>query len=324
MSFFGDLVSSIGTDKVPPPRPPSRPNSANTPRPANSDIKNGPRQNANAAVAMSAGTKRKADEISTVSKVSKTAPEAALTRQAAPPLHASKAQPPKASTAPGSQPNQPMASSRPKPSTPVTPAESKPAPKGSYAEMMARAKLSAEQRAQSAVGMIKHQDTKKDKMSKLAERRKMEQDKARGVNPVSTTIKNGRPVSRRSASPAKIEPAKAKPAAPAKSTYKGTMGMSASRRAESKGRPKARRYDEYLGTDEEDNSDIDEDEDDYGSNASSDMEAGFDDMEVEESRALKSAKEDDARELALENQLKREKDERRRKLESLAASKRKR
>lgn len=81
------------------------------------------------------------------------------------------------------------------------------------------------------------------------------------------------------------------------------------------------RSDQYLGTDEEDDEDgygYDDDGDEYYSDESSDMEGGFDDLEMEERVALKAAKDDDARELALENKLKREKEERKRKLAAMA------
>jgi hypothetical protein len=48
------------------------------------------------------------------------------------------------------------------------------------------------------------------------------------------------------------------------------------------------------------------------------MEAGAFDLDEEEQRALRAAKEEDARELALETQHKREKEERRKKLLQLA------
>ncbi|KAF2498866.1 hypothetical protein BU16DRAFT_558905 [Lophium mytilinum] len=57
----------------------------------------------------------------------------------------------------------------------------------------------------------------------------------------------------------------------------------------------------------------DEDEDDYGSDASSDMEAGAWDVEEEERKALLSAKKEDEEELRRENELKRLKAERKRK-----------
>ena len=56
----------------------------------------------------------------------------------------------------------------------------------------------------------------------------------------------------------------------------------------------------------------------YDSDASSNMEAGAFDIDEEERVALQKAKEDDARELVLENKLKREKEERRKRLQALA------
>jgi hypothetical protein len=104
------------------------------------------------------------------------------------------------------------------------------------------------------------------------------------------------------------------------------MGLPSKRLPSS--RRQGSRQDEYLGTDEEDEgegsemagSGIDE------SDGSSDMEAGAFDIEREEQAALRAAKEDDAKELALEMKLKREKEarrksaieERRNKLQTLA------
>lgn len=70
----------------------------------------------------------------------------------------------------------------------------------------------------------------------------------------------------------------------------------------------------------------DDEEEDYDSGASSDMEGGIWDVEQEERVALKAAKEEDAKALAEENALKQEKEARKRKLMALnkaAAAKRK-
>ena len=221
--------------------------------------------------------------------------------------------------------------------------QSAPAPvkapsKGSYAEMMARAKEAAQTKTPSQVGVIKHQATDKIKGSKsAAERRKAEQEKIK-TNTTSNVNGNGKPDPRyRSKSPVKLakkgeasaprltkvpQPPLHAPARPQGPSYKGTLGQGNKRAREVDQRKKSRN-DEYLGTDEED-------EDGYGSygddepggysDASSDMEGGFDDLEVEERRTLRAAKEDDARELALENKLKREKLERQKKLAAMAAS----
>lgn len=101
------------------------------------------------------------------------------------------------------------------------------------------------------------------------------------------------------------------------------MGLS-SGRAQKQAQRKRTRYDEYLGTDEEDDdSDLgsygrDEEEEGYGSDVSSDMEAGAFELDEEEDKALRAAKMEDARELALENQLKKEKEERRKRLLAMA------
>ena len=249
--------------------------------------------------------------------------EGALRRLPAPPLNAPKAQTGKPSGALQPQPLKAAVSPSPVQATASTPVPTKPAAKGSYAEMMARAREKAD-RAQNQVGTIRHQDTKKEKMSRLAERRKADQGKAKAANPDSKIRNNGKKDARRSASPIKKDGPLAGKASgtPPKAKYAGTMGKSTTRaRAPDPGRSGNRkpRYDEYLGTDEEDDSGIDERErDDYGSDESDDMEAGFDDMELEDAKATGAAKEDDARELEMENKLKREKDERRRKLMAMA------
>ena len=82
-------------------------------------------------------------------------------------------------------------------------------------------------------------------------------------------------------------------------------------------------YNDYLDTDDEDGSDIIEDDEDGDGNdsdseGSSDMEAGVSDLEAEEARALRAAKQDDAKELEQELKRKREKEERKRKLQAMA------
>lgn len=199
---------------------------------------------------------------------------------------------------------------------------------------MARAKQAQEQRTQSKVGLIKHQATSKEKVSKLAERRREEQEKLKSDKPkgAQKIVPGDKTKKSRTASPTKADQPRV-PKAPRPplhappSSYKGTMGTAANKSRDSgAGRAAKRgRYDEYLGTDEEEDDEMEDYDDDdgygYGSDASSDMEAGIDDVEREEALALRAAKEDDARELALEAKLKREKEERRRRLE-MAASKR--
>ena len=110
--------------------------------------------------------------------------------------------------------------------------------------------------------------------------------------------------------------AKPPPKAPEGPSYRGTAGLPGrggnDRRAHGK-----RRRDEYLGTDEEDEGDYGG-YDDYYSDASSDMEAGFNDVAGEEDAALRSARMEDEKELAMEMAAKLEKQERQRKLAALA------
>lgn len=181
-----------------------------------------------------------------------------------------------------------------------------------------------------------HQAASKEKVSKMAMKRRDEDEKAKNAKGKSTKLNidnNGR-IYKRSTSPAKkpneaktIKPSRPPLAAPV-STYKGTMGQPGHRQplsARSGGKDSRRssKYDEYLGTDEEDEVDDDEVEDDEDmSDASSVMEAGAFDIDQEERLALKQAQEEDATEFALENKLKREKEERRKKLQALADKKR--
>lgn len=110
--------------------------------------------------------------------------------------------------------------------------------------------------------------------------------------------------------------------------YKGTMrssgsGVPAGKAVAKKGMPQDR-YGGYASW-----SDLDEaedEEDDYDSDGSSAMEAGIDDVELEEARALRIGKKEDQAAFEEEERLKREKLERKKKLLALskdAASKRK-
>jgi hypothetical protein len=79
--------------------------------------------------------------------------------------------------------------------------------------------------------------------------------------------------------------------------------------------------DEYLATDEEEEGEFGDygNYDDLYSDASSDMEAGFDDVWEEEDAALKSARKEDEQELQRETAAKKEKLERQKKLAALAS-----
>ena len=216
--------------------------------------------------------------------------------------------------------------------------------KGSFADMMARAKVAQQQRGGNQVGMIKHQAGTKEKILKMAERQKGSNGKSGDSESKSTSkvLSNGKMNQRGNADSQlpqqrhKNSEGASKSPLPlkAKSAYKGTMGRSARKLKDGStvGRsnhtqnrhPRSSNYNEYLDTDEEDGSDIidDDDEDgdgnDSGSEGSSDMEAGVSDLEAEEARALRAAKQDDAKELEHELQHKREKEERKRRLQAMA------
>ncbi len=206
-------------------------------------------------------------------------------------------------------------------------------PSGSFAALMAEAKVAQQQRAKSEVGQIKHQATVKERLSKTE--RKRREDEEKGLR-----LKLGKRPQHNSKVEKRVQPGAkarsessykgtAKPMPPV-SSYKGTAGRPSQHRSspsgprQQKGK-KSTRYDEYLGTDEEDEiigSDVDELDDKSKSDVSSDMEAGALDVEEEESKALREARADDAKELALENKMRREKEERRRRLQALANKRR--
>ena len=333
MSFLNDVLGSIGTGQSPaPPKPASKPTPPNPTQPAGDASKLVSRPAVNSASSANNNhTKRKAEGdlprpsdkiIKSNSRPGSSDHAISSVPSAALPTF----------TATKNSQNATSISAGPTAQAAVLKAP----PKGSFADIMARARLAQEQKGQNQVGMIMHQAAPKDKVSKMTMKRREEDDKAK--HPKATTTKksidSGR-IRRRSTSPIK-KPNEAKPikpprlplAAPAP-TYKGTMGQPSRRaplsaRSRGKDGRRSSRYDDYLGTDEEDDLDDDEVEDggEDGSDASSVMEAGAFDIDEEERLALKKAKEDDANELAIENKLKREKEERRKKLQALADKRR--
>ncbi|KAK5106109.1 hypothetical protein LTS08_000226 [Lithohypha guttulata] len=345
MSFLGDLVNTIGGDKAPAPpiRPSSRPASTNAPlsllsKSAPSTPSGAPNAKpvykGTAGITSSqqgGGLKRKAEDISTERPV----------KLQKPLLQTNSDNGQKTTKPNGSETRSPITSKPPSnglPSSiaPQTTAKplAKPAPRGSYADLLARAKEAQQTKTPSQIGMIHHKATDKVKPSKLneklAERKKEDQDKSKPGLPLSKAGTTGKSESRyRIGSPVKKvekdipkQPKKPQPPLHGPAVYKGTMGQAAKRPVDEIRRKKPSRNDDYLGTDEEDEGDYgydDEDEDDYGSDASDAMEGGgFDELEEEERMAEKIARDEDARELALEQRLKKEKLERKQKLAALA------
>ena len=245
---------------------------------------------------------------------------------------------------------------------PTHPAPPKAPAKGSYTALLARAKEKQQERGGSQVGLIKHQIGTKERPSKPLSHEQARQDttvrnKLASKSTLDKRTKNGkhgvgstkrthtddlnsqnRPKSKDVQESSKAPPTQS----PKRPVYKGTMGRSRDGQSRSTNpagassngehntsvphkRRKLARNDEYLGTDEEEDSDDGgsdiegfEDDDHYGSDASSDMEAGAFEVAEEETRAERQARLEDKKELNEEQRLKKEKDERRRRLEILA------
>ncbi|THC98419.1 hypothetical protein EYZ11_002078 [Aspergillus tanneri] len=209
---------------------------------------------------------------------------------------------------------------------------SKPPPKGSYADLMMKAKA-LQEKAPTQVGMFKHQAVSKEKLSKV-ERKKRAMEAQAKEKEAQAAKKRG---ATSNTVPGKLaqkrEPEElayrgtAKPLlAPAQPEYRGTAGLPSrvdptDRKAQSRA-GKRSRMDEYLGTDEEDEGEYADEYDDYYSDESSDMEGGFDDVAEEEAKALAAAKREDEEEMRAELAAKQEKLERRKKLATLAARRR--
>ncbi|KAF2118588.1 hypothetical protein BDV96DRAFT_391020 [Lophiotrema nucula] len=225
--------------------------------------------------------------------------------------------------------------------TPPPTSSTAPPKKGSYAAMLARAKQV--QSTKPPTPPVKNEPTKiLSKAERLALREQARAagkgKKAGSVGPPVKAVPGakGAPVQEKR-KPAELGyQGTARPAKkPIETGYKGTarsatvasgsagkpVGAGA---AKTKPKPAASRYDGYA--DWSDLDEVDEEEKDYGSDASSDMEGGIWDVEQEEQLALKAGKQEDLEEMRLENELKRQKEERKKKLTALnkaAAAKRK-
>lgn len=189
-------------------------------------------------------------------------------------------------------------------------------------------------KAPTKVGMFKHQAVPKEKLSKMERKKRAMEAQAKdkearlskkpGAAATSSVTKpsDGKPGLKREPEQLSYKGTARPTNSPAAPEYRGTAGIAPRRDPNSRNaRPVAgrRKMDEYLGTDEEDEGDYADEYDDYYSDASSDMEGGFNDMEEEEAMALASARKEDEEEWRAELAAKREKEERRKKLASLAA-----
>ncbi|MCJ1449785.1 hypothetical protein MMC28_000113 [Mycoblastus sanguinarius] len=341
MSFLNSVLSSIGGNGAPISTPPPQ-----TPRPQNANatqrtprVEDGPSPSNSSGIQ---NNKRKADDglAGRTGKFLKNDNTNGLGGRALPknpqlPMRNTK---PPVSTLSTTRPGPYRGTSKPDPAPakPATPTGDAPkAPKkGSYAEIMARSK--AAQDKPPAVGTISHKPKEKIAVSykkELKLKKKALKDKKLGIKsasrPGSSDSKSSSPMPQSSKKKA-IQPGYQGTAKPKlQPTYKGTMKpvsadeKSASRdRNRDSGQASRNRINEYAATDDEDLEDEDEDEDGEGSgegsDESDDMEAGFSDVEQEESVAARAARKEDEEEARLEAKLKSEKEERKKRLEQLA------
>ena len=201
--------------------------------------------------------------------------------------------------------------------------------KGSYKEIMARAQAAAGS-AKPPVGTISHKPKDRMEMSykkELKMKKKAIRDKKLGkvqdVGRPSSPHGNGnsQQLGKTGRNPPQAaDSGAAKPKTPRpQPSYKGTMNPSAVPRKSDKPKHSANQYaatDDEL--DEDDAEDGVDEEYGYSDEESDDMEAGFSDVEQEESAAAKAARKEDEEEARLEARLRREKEERKRRLEAIA------
>ncbi|KAL9626291.1 MAG: hypothetical protein Q9204_007423 [Flavoplaca sp. TL-2023a] len=238
--------------------------------------------------------------------------------------------------------------SRPSPSSPSptsaspTAASAKPRPpkKGSYAEIMARAATNNKPQ----LGVIKHkpketisvkQEIMMRKKGILPKGKAGNKDVRNGKSGRKSNSPVGSAASSKNPNPAtkKVPPQpsyKGTAAPRPQPTYKGTMNIKAGSSIANTARRKDSNYDrsrsssikpsrrsmEYESDEEED--ELDEEENGY-SDESGDMEAGVFEVEEEETAAAKAARKEDDEQLRIENQLKKEKEERKMRLTAMAA-----
>lgn len=222
----------------------------------------------------------------------------------------------------------------PPPTTdPAAPA--KPPKKGSFAEIMARGK-----QAQASLGQVgKIQHKKIEKAPSKREREDMKNLKAQRIQKnlgpngkFKSAVSSipGRSGEREKTKTAPVQEKKPKKAAVATTGYTGTARPKPGS-ANSLSKPSASSSSRYERVPDRYRDDRrpskrydseDEDELDYDSDASSDMEATGFEVDDEEERAARIARKEDAEALAEENRLKREKEEKKRRLAAMAKSRR--
>ena len=326
--FLDSIISSIGDGKGPSPVP----GTALTNRPT------APRSADQRTPSAAASLKRKADESSTPtnvpSKVSKLAGHTSLAQSRS--ATSSPGQRTIATTSKAST-RSPAPTGPPKPTGAVPGAKPAPAKTG-YLAVLERAK--AAQEAAKQIGQIKHHKT--ERLSRRERERLQAEAASKDKSAVS---KDGRSESRPAKANAGVsreEDSKKvrkpvdvgyrgtiRPTGPHQSAYRGTMGRAA---VSSRAGPPSSAYGRHLEGNRTRNRYEDEDEDeieeeeDYQSDASSVMEAGWDDVAKEEMASALLAKKEDEAAAEEEEALRRRKLERQKKLQALqdAAAKKKR
>jgi protein SPT2 len=218
----------------------------------------------------------------------------------------------------------------------------KPLKKGSYAEILARAKA-AQSGAHAQIGKIQHKPIEK----RLSKKERKEQEaqglqgrrgpKKASLPAAKTDSKDGRNGVRQNggkvSKKADLAPEKKiKKAALATTGYKGTArpipmlvrGKIPSSASRPNGKDEAgqSRRSIYATEEDEEDEDEDEEEEDYYSDESSDMEAAVYEVDEEEERATRIARKEDEEAAREETRLKCEKEEKRRRLIAMARGRR--
>lgn len=226
----------------------------------------------------------------------------------------------------GTKPVSNTAASQPvaKPTTPTSGTAPK---KGSYQEILARAK--AQQAQATQVGVIKHKKVEKPvKKDKVAQPSTQQVEAKKGVTSKDGGRNRTEDVKIKAAGIVKPKKKAAelgysgtmRPSA-AVPSYKGTMKAGAGSKSSS-GRPQDSGYRGTAGRDKgryASYSDEEDEEEDYYSDASSDMEAGTWDVEEEENFSLRAARKEDLEAEKQEDEHRRQKELRRKQLAKMAA-----
>ncbi|KAK5127117.1 hypothetical protein LTR85_008477 [Meristemomyces frigidus] len=347
MTSFSTLLSSLG-DK---PEAPTQ-SSANVSKSTSTQ----PDRRANGATDRfkltpnnaAAGVKRKSQEPETVvrPKIIKTEQNGLPSRPAAAPASrfqlsakpsaagrpTAAVQRPAIATASTSNPQRPLSKLPPRPAaagtlTPPGTADGSAKPKKGFAAMLEKAKAAEAAAKTSGIGGIKHKAVEKlsrrerERMKEeaLAQQKAAKKSQLAQIERSRSGTPNvaGKPGVQKKA-PESAYKGTMKKAAPEPVAYKGTMGKvrSGPQPAPKKGMAQDK-YGGYASWSDLDDAEEEADEpDDYDSE--DDMEGGFDDVEAEETAALRAARREDQEALEEEERLKREKLERKRRLQALS------